>query len=112
MYQWSQVGKTVTLFITLNYTNASSGITQLTADLPSDCPTPYSWTGFTAANSVLYIGGYNFMTTTAPSPPAAVRNGDAYLIRNSANTGYQITTGTIGTTAARVFTFRITYRAS
>ena len=112
MYQWSQIGKTVTLLITLNYTNASSGITAVTLDLPSDCPTPYSWTGFTAANSVLYIGGYNFMTTTAPSPPAAVRNGDSYLIRNSANTGYQITTGTIGTAAARVFTFRITYRTS
>ena len=111
MYQWSQIGKEVSVYIVLNYTNPSSAITSITLDLPSGLPTPYSWTGFTSALSILYTGNYTIFQTTTINPPVANRSGELFLRRNSANNGYELITSTMGVATARVFTFRFNYRA-
>ena len=110
MYQWSQIGKTVTLNITLNYTTASVATTQIQLELPSDCPLPYVWTGMTGANVTLYTGTFNAIVTNNANPPASLRSGSLYLKRNNANTAFELSTPTLAVTATRLHTFNITYR--
>lgn len=107
MYQWSQIGKTVYFSAVLYYTTAGVSNTACYFTLPSDCPTPYSWTGITSANQILYNGLYypGALITTL----AASYNG-ANLMRNGTNNGYWIY-GSSGAAGARVFRFTIQYRA-
>jgi hypothetical protein len=106
-YQVSQVGNTVTLWIWQVWTNASA-TTAVTALIPAGVATPISWTGFTAANTNLYVGNFEFFTTTTTS--GAARNGPLYLRRNSAGNGFILDTSTLANTSARQFLFRIQYR--
>jgi hypothetical protein len=107
MYQWSQIGKTVYFSAVLYYTTVGVSNIGCYFTLPSDCPTPYSWTGITSANQILYNGLYypGALITTL----AASYNG-ANLMRNGTNNGYWIY-GSSGAAGARVFRFTIQYRA-
>jgi hypothetical protein len=104
-YQWSQIGKTVTLFVNLLYTNSNS-TTNFTFDLPTDCPSPSVPTGFSGASAILYYGTYglgNGITATG-------RSGQCTLKRNSANTGYEISAVAYSAIVAKNFQVQITYR--
>ncbi|CAB4161800.1 hypothetical protein UFOVP778_4 [uncultured Caudovirales phage] len=105
-YQWSQVGKTVTLFVNLLYSGGNS-TTNIVFDLPSDCPTPSVPSGYIGASSVLYFGTYS----VSNSLTSILRNGQSQLRRNSANTAYEITTPAWAAIVSRNFQFQITYRA-
>ena len=74
-YNWTQIGKMVTLRISLWYTTVgATGGNTLQLALPSDCPTPLVPTGFSANSDFLYPGsGYYNNVSTAPS--ASFRSG-------------------------------------
>lgn len=68
-YQWTQIGKQVTLRVTLAYTTAGSGITEVLADLPADMPSPILPTGFTSIDNV--VSGYGGFQTAIVNPITA-----------------------------------------
>jgi hypothetical protein len=71
-YQWSQIGKTVNLRVNLDYATAGSGLTAVTFDLPSDCPTPKLPAGVSANGDVICYGiGMLSVAKTAPATPTA-----------------------------------------
>jgi hypothetical protein len=85
-YNWTQIGKMVTLRINLWYTTAGGTSNTLQVALPSDCPTPLVPTSFTSALDFLYSGiGYFNSATTVPTG-----NNRAGLRINAAGTGYEI----------------------
>ncbi len=81
-YWWTQLDKMVQVWLVLNYATASTATTQVQVAWPSDLPTPYEWTGLTAALSLQYSGFASF----ASSPTASGGSGRAYIRRNSAGT--------------------------
>jgi len=89
-YTWNQVGNLVTLRMNLVYGSAGSALTAVSMTLPSDCPTPASPTGLTAASDVLSYGSGILSTTRTIISVATIAAGTAALRRNSANTGYEI----------------------
>jgi hypothetical protein len=89
-YQWNQVGNLVTLRMNLIYGTAGSSLTAVSMTLPSDCPTPASPTGLTAANDVLSYGSGILSTTRTTIVVTTIAAGAGALRRNSANTGYEI----------------------
>lgn len=91
-YKWNQVGNLVTLYITLVYGTAGANNTQVTITLPSDLPTPFSPTGLTAGNDVLYMGNATITTSTNTTITTART---CMLRRNSANTGYEVLATTV-----------------
>jgi hypothetical protein len=86
-YRWTQIGKLVTVNVSLVYGTAGSTLTAATMDLPSDCPTPSSPAGISGNSRILYYGSGN-MTANGQIGTNASRAG---LIINSASTGYSLT---------------------
>jgi hypothetical protein len=91
-YRWNRVGNLVTLYITLVYGTAGANNTQVTITLPSDLPTPFSPTGLTAGNDVLYMGNATITTSTNTTITTART---CMLRRNTANNGYEIIATTV-----------------
>ena len=90
-YRWFQVGKLVTLRITLIYATAGAALTSVLCSLPSDCPTPEIPTGSTANSSYLYIGSGTLSTAvTAGGISGTINGGISELRINSGGTGYEI----------------------
>ena len=90
-YRWSQVGKLVTLRITLIYSVAGAALTSVVCALPSDCPTPEIPTGSTANNSYLYEGSGTLATAIISAGHSTTVGGGISELRiNSAGTGYEI----------------------
>lgn len=86
-YRWNQLGNLVTLYITLVYGTSGANNTQVTITLPTDLPTPFSPTGLTAGNDVLYMGNATITTSTNTTITTART---CMLRRNTANTGYEV----------------------
>jgi len=90
-YRWFQVGKLVTLRLTLIYATAGVALTSVLCALPSDCPTPEIPTGSTANSSYLYIGSGSLATAiTAAGMGTSIAGGMSELKINSGGTGYEI----------------------
>lgn len=66
-YSWMQIGKQVTVWLWLNYTNAGTTVTIASCAFPGDLPTPVEPTGFTATNANLYFGSGGLATATTAS---------------------------------------------
>ena len=90
-YHWRQVGNLVTLRLTLLYGSAGNAVTVASAQLPSDCPTPISPSGLTAASDVLTYGTGVLSTTKGIVTFGTIGAGMSALRRNSGNNGYDIT---------------------
>lgn len=106
-YQWTQIGKMVTLRINLVWATAgSTSSNTITAALPSDCPNPLAPTGFSSNNDFMYPGvGYiNNATTT---PPSAIRTG----LRISSTGTYELVCTGAGTGLKAVW-FQVVYWTS
>lgn len=87
-YRWTQVGKMVTLHISLVYGTAS-GVNQTTVQmsLPTDCPTPITPSGMTATNlDILYYGNGNIYTINNTIPTIA----GFVVLRGTAAGGYEV----------------------
>lgn len=101
-YRWFQVGNLVTFYATLLYGTVGVNNTQLTLVLPSDLPTPFSPTGLTSANNMLYYGSASIMASATTIITASRQ---CMLRRNTANTGYEIIvtqSGAVGVTYASI----------
>jgi len=64
-YSWMQIGKQVTVWLWLNYTNAGTTVTVASCAFPEDLPSPVEPTGFTATNDNLYFGSGGMATGTS-----------------------------------------------
>lgn len=104
-YIWQQVGNIVTLFIRLDYANASSATTSVLFDLPTDCPAPLQVTGVSGANNIHYRGNGTLVTNNLTNGVNLV----AALKRNAANTAWEISLATSSGTH-RVANATIQYR--
>jgi hypothetical protein len=90
-YRWSQVGKLVTLRLTLIYANAGVALTSVICALPSDLPTPEIPSGSTANGSALYNGSGTLATAVVgDGMSTSVNGGISELKINSGGTGYEI----------------------
>jgi hypothetical protein len=104
-YRWNQVGNLVTLYVTLVYGTAGANNTQVTITFPSDLPTPFSPTGLTAANDVLYSGSA-IVTTQTNTIITTART--CMIRRNTANNGFELIATTV-TGAQRFVSITIQY---
>jgi hypothetical protein len=90
-YRWSQVGKLVTLRLTLIYANTGVSVTSVTCGLPPDCPVPEIPSGSTANGSALYNGSGTLATAVVGDGMSpSVNGGISELKINSGGTGYEI----------------------
>lgn len=86
-YQWSQIGKTVNLRVNLDYAIAGSGLTAVTFDFPSDCPSPKLPAGVSANGDVIAYGiGMLTSLRTSPATPTSV----ATVLRIKSSGTYEI----------------------
>lgn len=70
-YEWTKIGRMVTLNITLKYSSAGSGITEALCPLPAGLPQPVLRSGF-AYGDYVYPGVGGFATaSTAPITPSS-----------------------------------------
>lgn len=86
-YQWTQIGKLVTLRLNLKYAVAGSALTAVTMVLPSDCPTPALPTGFTAASNNLVYGTGSIVNSLTLGASTA---NTVKLAANAANNAYHV----------------------
>lgn len=103
-YGWSQKDKEVTLVINLNYGTSGTTATAVVIDLPSDCPAPHKWTGFTAASNYLYTGSGQLRTSVT----AGTTSFGANMRNNPANTGTEIACA-FGSATVKIIQLTITY---
>ena len=90
-YRWSQVGKLVTLRITLIYSVAGVASQSVVCSLPTDLPTPEIPTGSSANGSFLYEGSGTLSTAiTTGGMTSAINGGISELKINSGGTGYEV----------------------
>ena len=90
-YRWSQVGKLVTLRITLIYGSVGSALTSVLLALPSDLPTPDTISGSTANGSALCVGSGTLATAVVGDGMSPSLNGGISELKiNSGGTGYEI----------------------
>jgi hypothetical protein len=89
-YQWTQVGKMVTLRISLVYSVAGSALTQVTMALPSDCPTPQLPSGISGANAMINFGTGWLLTSNTTIPGTGTTQNACVFRVNSGNSGYEI----------------------
>ena len=109
-YSGQQVGNMVSINLSVVYTTAGAGDTQVTLTLPSDFPTPVSPTGFTTALDVIAYGTGQIMANTAQTVATGARG--CFLRRNAANNGYEFFLNVSIATAARVVMLNLTYQTS
>lgn len=94
-YQWTQVGKMVTVRFSLAYSVSGTALTEVLVDFPSDLPAPATVTGIAVTNNA-YTGYGGFLTSIANPLVATGRVGikstsGVYQIRciaASANAAY------------------------
>jgi len=66
-YSWSRIGNVVVLRVSLDYSTAGSGLTAVTFDLPSDCPSPELPSGVSSIGDVISYGS-GMLTTNRNIP--------------------------------------------
>lgn len=81
--RWVQVGKMVTVYITLYYATAGTANTSVAVTFPSALPAPFIPSGMSAASRIISFGLATFITNYQ----TATANYRGGLRRNSANTG-------------------------
>lgn len=85
-FRFTQVGKCVTLNISLVYATNGNGITRVVVTLPSSAPTPLQPAGLTSALQNLYITNAQLITATNTTTNVVLRS----LMRNNAtNNGFE-----------------------
>lgn len=100
-YSWNRIGNLVTLRVSLDYTVAGTSVSQVTFDLPIDCPTPEIPSGVSIASDVISYGsGMLAATKVVPSAPTA-----SYSAIRIKSTGvYEVNVGR-GTAAAHRYAY-------
>lgn len=106
-YEWTKVGKMVTMRINLKYSVAGASNNQVSLTLPSGAPTPHVVPGFDTASVSMIRATASLSSVATAGATTAVFN--AYLSNNSAATGYQLnlySSAVVGTIAVW---FLVTY---
>jgi hypothetical protein len=98
-YRLTQVGKCVTINISLLYATNGSVISKLTATLPSNAPTPVQPTGLTSALQNIYVANAQYITSTNTTANAILRT---TLRNNTANNGFEFLIEGVSNTVAQV----------
>jgi hypothetical protein len=83
-YRWCQIGKQVTITISLNYSSAGTALTAVKITLPAGCPNPTNFGTLTAANDILG-SAWAFLGTST----TAATTGRVLLQNNAGNNGYE-----------------------
>jgi hypothetical protein len=93
-FRYTQIGRMVSVSITLVYGSAGSTLTAVQMELPSYFPTPLTPSGLSGNSSILYMGSAHMSNGLTVS--ANIHRG--HLRTNSTNTGYEffIQTATAG----------------
>jgi len=88
-YKWSQIGKLVTLRVSLNYTGAGSAVTSVSIPFDNmiDLPAPATITGFTGNGEVVSFGSGMFGATKTIPSLATIGTGFSLIRKNLAGTG-------------------------
>ena len=107
VYSWSQIGRTVHLQIVLNYSSGSTATSQVTLDMPSDCPSPWQGTGLAGANNFIVRGTGGFAIVSSGNA-AAIAPG---IRRDSTDTKFEINMQT-GAATHRLVYINIDYRTA
>lgn len=102
-YRWCQIGKQVTLTMSINYATAGSALTALKLTLPVGCPSPTNFGTLTAANDVLGSAWAFLGISTSNATTARVT-----LNNNASNNGFEFNI-TAASANYRVAGFTITY---
>jgi hypothetical protein len=100
-YSWSRMGNLVTLRVSLDYSVAGTSVSQVTFDLPSDCPIPELPSGVSVIADVINYGsGMLAATKVVPAAPTA-----SYSAIRIKSTGvYEVNVGR-GTAAAHRYAY-------
>lgn len=83
-YRWCQIGKQVTITISLNYASAGSALTAVKLTLPAGCPNPTNFGTLTAANDIIGSAWAFLGTSTTAATTSRV-----LLQNNAGNNGYE-----------------------
>lgn len=102
-YRWSQIGKQVTITISLIYGTAGSALTAVKLTLPADCPSPTNFGTLTGANDVIG-SSWAFLGTST----SAATTGRVLLQNNAANNGFEFNIAA-ASGAYRTSGFTLTY---
>jgi hypothetical protein len=107
-YSFTQIGKMVSLYILLVYTNSGSTPTSLTLQIPSDVPQPSSMGTTPAAGNFTFCTGLTFGRLNLTTQ-AVTFGQTSYMKRNAGNTAYEMfTPSTAG--AFRVVSHSFNYK--
>ena len=107
-YSFTQIGKMVTLYILLVYSNSGSSPTSLTLQIPSDCPQPSSMGTTPAAGNFTFCTGITFGRLNLTTQ-AVTFGQTSYMKRNAGNTAYEMFTAST-TGAFRVVSHSFYYK--
>jgi hypothetical protein len=102
-YRWVQIGKQVSLTISLNYGTAGSALTAVKLTLPADCPNPTNFATLTAANDIIG-SAWAFLGTST----TAATTGRVLLQNNAGNNGFEFNISA-ASGAYRTSGFTLTY---
>jgi hypothetical protein len=102
-YRWVQVGKQVSLTISLNYGTAGSALTAVKLTLPADCPNPTNFGTLTSANDIIG-SAWAFLGTST----TAATTGRVLLQNNATNNGFEFNI-TSSSGSYRTSGFTLTY---
>lgn len=72
-YQWTQIGKCVTVRFNLSYAVAGATVTQMIITWPVDLPIPFGPFGFTGSGAAQYTGTAGAATLVTSTPAVATK---------------------------------------
>jgi len=98
-YRLTQVGKCVTINISLLYATNGLAISKLIATLPSNAPTPVQPTGLTSALQNIYVANGQYITSTNTTANTILRT---TLRNNTSNNGFEFLIEGVSNTVAQV----------
>jgi hypothetical protein len=84
-YQWTQVGKLVSLRINIDFASSGISISQIACELPSDCPAPALPTGVSASGDVINygigtMGGQRTLVAGIGTSALRIKSGTVYEV--------------------------------
>jgi len=99
-YRLTQVGKCVTLNISLVYATNGNATSAILLTLPSNAPTPAQPTGLTGASQYIYVLNVQLATSANLMATTAATRG--MMRNNSANNGVELFASWVGSSIAQV----------
>jgi len=99
-YRLTQIGKFVTLNISLVYATNGNSTSAILLTLPSNAPTPAQPTGLTGANQYIYV--LNCQLATSANLMASTAQTRGMMRNNSANNGVELFASWVGSSIAQV----------